>query len=95
MAFLRTKKIGDSKYFYWVENFRDDGKPKQRVLAYLGKDREAISRAYKEKLPESVIQKIKDAFILSQVHYVIIKYLPDGTTETYYRDWSDDFMERH
>ncbi len=97
MAFLRTKKIGDSKYFYWVESYRDDqGKPKQRVLLYLGKDREAITRAYAENLPESVIQKIKDSFVSPGTYYIIIKFNPDGTKENYYRDnWSDDFMQRH
>jgi hypothetical protein len=96
MAFLRKKKVGGHQYFYWVEGYVEDGQQKQRTLAYLGKGEEAIARAYTENLPESVIQKIKDSFILPQVHYMIVKFLPDGTTENYYRnDWGDDFMQRH
>ena len=37
MAFVRKKRSGGHDYYQLVENYREDGKHKQRVLAYLGK----------------------------------------------------------
>lgn len=39
MAFVRTKKVGESRYQYLVESYRDPetGKPRQRHKKYLGK----------------------------------------------------------
>ena len=34
--FIRSKKIKDKVYYYLVENYRDKGKVKQRILKYLG-----------------------------------------------------------
>ena len=36
MPFIRTKIIKGIEYHYLVESVRVDGKPRQRVLAYLG-----------------------------------------------------------
>lgn len=36
MSFIRTKKIHGRDYRYEVENYRENGKVKQRVLQYLG-----------------------------------------------------------
>jgi methionine salvage enolase-phosphatase E1 len=36
--FIRTKKIGKRVKFYLVENAREGGKVKQKVLAYLGEN---------------------------------------------------------
>ncbi len=36
MSFIRSKKRGDKTYYYLVEAYRENGKPKQRVLKYLG-----------------------------------------------------------
>lgn len=36
MAFIRTKKIGNGRYRYLVENHRINGKVRQKVLKYLG-----------------------------------------------------------
>lgn len=36
MSFIRTKRIKGILYYYLVENYREDGKVRQRVLAYLG-----------------------------------------------------------
>ena len=39
MSFIRTKKFGNGRvYFYLVESYRKDGRPKQRVIQYLGKN---------------------------------------------------------
>ncbi len=37
MAFLRKKEIKGHEYWYIVENRWVDGKPRQKVLKYLGK----------------------------------------------------------
>lgn len=36
MAFVRKKTVNGREYHYLVENRREDGKVRQRVLAYLG-----------------------------------------------------------
>ena len=36
MAFVRTKTVKGKKYRYLVENYREDGKVKQRTIEYLG-----------------------------------------------------------
>lgn len=36
MPFVRTKFIKGIEYHYLVENYREDGKVRQRVLCYLG-----------------------------------------------------------
>ena len=36
MPFIRTKTIKGIEYYYLVESVRVDGKPRQRVIAYLG-----------------------------------------------------------
>lgn len=36
MPFVRTKLVKGIRYHYLVESYREDGKPRQRVLAYLG-----------------------------------------------------------
>jgi len=34
--FVRTKKVGEHRYYQLVENFRENGKHRQRVIAHLG-----------------------------------------------------------
>jgi len=36
VPFVRTKLVKGIEYHYLVESYREDGKPRQRVLAYLG-----------------------------------------------------------
>ena len=38
MAFIRKKKVGKNVYLVKVESYRKDGKVKQRVIEYLGKE---------------------------------------------------------
>jgi len=35
--FIRTKKRGKNIYYYLVKAYRENGKPKQKVVRYLGK----------------------------------------------------------
>ena len=46
MPFIRTKLVKGISYYYLVESFRNDGKPRQRVLAYLG-EHSTVRAAYK------------------------------------------------
>jgi hypothetical protein len=55
MAFVRTKKVGEHRYYQLVENYRDGGdggRHRQRVLAHLGHHDgvEAALEAAREKL---------------------------------------------
>lgn len=36
MAFIRTKRVGGREYYQLVENYRENGRHRQRVLAHLG-----------------------------------------------------------
>jgi hypothetical protein len=36
MPFVRTKLVKGIRYHYLVEAYREDGKPRQRVVVYLG-----------------------------------------------------------
>ena len=36
MAFIREKRRGSRSYFYLVENVRDNGKVRQKVIRYVG-----------------------------------------------------------
>ncbi|MBA7513025.1 hypothetical protein ES705_05053 [subsurface metagenome] len=47
MSFIRTKKFSNGRvYYYLVESYRDDqGKGKQRVLKYLGKNPNCLNPA--------------------------------------------------
>lgn len=38
MAFIRTKKVKGHTYYYRVESYTKNGRIKQRVLEYLGKE---------------------------------------------------------
>lgn len=37
MAFVRKKTINGREYYYLVENHREDGKVRQKTIAYLGR----------------------------------------------------------
>jgi len=36
MVYIRGKKIGKKTYYYIVDHIMEDGKRRQKVLAYLG-----------------------------------------------------------
>ena len=38
MAFIRTKKVKNHTYYYLVESYTENGRMKQRILKYLGKE---------------------------------------------------------
>ncbi|MFT3945694.1 MAG: hypothetical protein QM763_01870 [Agriterribacter sp.] len=43
MAFIRKIKKGDATYLAKVESYREDGKVKQRVLEYIGKEESGVA----------------------------------------------------
>lgn len=45
MSFVRAKTVKGITYYYLVEGYRDDGKVRQRVLAYLGQHK-TVQTAY-------------------------------------------------
>lgn len=53
MSFIRTKKIKGHEYKYEVENFRMDGKVRQRILRYMGR-----ADAEKPIIPGSVFKTV-------------------------------------
>jgi hypothetical protein len=63
MAFVRTKRVGDKEYRQLVENYRENGEHRQRVLAHLGKHEtleEAIEAA-RAKVEASDLGKLREA----------------------------------
>ena len=54
MTFVRTKTVNGKKYRYLVENYREDGRVKQRTLEYLGADKDEdgsmVTTPQKEKI---------------------------------------------
>ncbi len=49
MAFIRTKTINGSKYYYLVENRREGKKVVQKVLKYIGKAENLLDETLKQK----------------------------------------------
>ncbi len=52
MAYVRKNRVDDGVYYQVVEGYREGGKVKQRVLAYLG-TYETVDKAL-EKLPRHI-----------------------------------------
>ncbi len=48
MAFVRKKQVGRYEYYQLVENHRVEGKPRQRVLLYLGAQYPTVDTALEE-----------------------------------------------
>ena len=63
MAFVRTKRVGEKEYRQLVENYRANGKHRQRVLAHLGKHatlEEAVEAA-RTKLKAVSMEKLRES----------------------------------
>ncbi len=56
MAFIRRKRVKGRVYFQLVENIRENGKTKQRVIKHLGNDDSARDYCRKHKIPFEVAQ---------------------------------------
>lgn len=69
MAFIRKIKKGDTVYLAKVENYREDGKVKQRVLEYVGKEENGVpvQKVDINKLDAINVKQYADISILYQL----------------------------
>lgn len=69
MAFIRRIKKGDAVYLAKVESYREDGKVKQRVLEYVGKEENgvAVQKVDINKIEVDNVQHYADINILYQL----------------------------
>ena len=69
MAFIRKIKKGDAIYLAKVESYREDGKVKQRVLEYVGKEENGIpvQKVDINKVEVANVQQYADVSILYQL----------------------------
>ena len=51
MAFERIKKVGKYEYRYKVENVRENGKVKQKIVEYLGR----ADKQHSKKIPSALL----------------------------------------
>ena len=63
--FARDKRIGPYTYVYLVENVRENGRTKQRIVANLGRKEVVVARGDLDRLARSVElwPKLGDAVI--------------------------------
>lgn len=51
MAFKREKKVKGHSYYYLVQNSRQDGRVRQRILQYWGRASESlVTKAYRDNI---------------------------------------------
>jgi transposase len=69
MAFIRKIKKGDAVYLAKVESYREDGKVKQRVIEYVGKEENgiAIQKVDINKVDVENVQHYADISVLHQL----------------------------
>jgi hypothetical protein len=69
MAFIRKIKKGDAVYLVKVESYREDGKVKQRVLEYVGKEENGapVQKVDINKLDATNVKQYADISILYQL----------------------------
>jgi transposase len=69
MAFIRKIKKGNSIYLAKVESYREEGKVKQRVLEYVGKQENgvAVQKVDIQKLDVTNVQQYADVQVLYQL----------------------------
>ena len=65
--FARDKRIGPYTYVYLVENVREDGRTKQRIIANLGRKEVVVARGDLDRLARSVARLAQRAMVLSLV----------------------------
>src|ERR1700751_5916588 len=65
--FARDKRIGPYTYVYLVENVREEGRTKQRIIANLGGKEVVVARGYLDRLARSVVRLAQRSMVLSLV----------------------------
>jgi hypothetical protein len=65
--FARDKRIGPYTYVYLVENVREGGRTKQRIIANLGRKEVVVARGDLDRLARSVARLAQRSMVLSLV----------------------------
>src|SRR5712691_3041157 len=65
--FARDKRIGPYSYVYLVENVREDGRTRQRIIANLGRKEAVVARGDLDRLARSVARQAQRSMVLSVV----------------------------
>jgi Transposase DDE domain len=63
--FVRDKRIGRYTYIYLVENVREDGRTKQRIIANLGRKEMVLAHGDLDRLARSVARLAQRSMVLS------------------------------
>jgi hypothetical protein len=63
--FARDKRIGPYTYVYLVENVREEGRTKQRIIANLGRKEVVVARGDLDRLARSVARLAQCSMVLS------------------------------
>ena len=72
MAFIRKIKKGDAIYLAKVESYREDGKIRQRVLEYIGKEENGIP-VQKMDINKINVQNVKNYAEVSVLHQLALE----------------------
>ena len=69
MVFIRKKKAGKNTYLVKVESYRKDGKVKQRVIQYLGKeiDGKPIKKVFANKIKVQSVKQSLDVLAVDKI----------------------------
>jgi len=69
MAFIRKKKVGKNVYLVKVESYRKDGKIKQRVIQYLGKeiDGKPVKKVSSDKIKVQSVKQSLDVLAIDKI----------------------------
>src|SRR6202040_980226 len=65
--FARDKRIGPYTYVYLVENVREEGRTKQRIIANLGRKEVVVARGDLDRLARSGVRLAQRSMVLSLV----------------------------
>src|SRR2546423_1647278 len=65
--FARDKRIGPYTYVYLVENVREEGRTRQRIIANLGRKEVVVARGDLDRLARSVVRLAQRSMELSLV----------------------------
>jgi len=69
MVFIRKKKVGKNIYLEKVESYREDGKVKQRVLEYLGKEIDGmpVKKVFTNKIQVQSVKQSLDVLAIDKI----------------------------
>jgi len=69
MAFIRKKRVGKNVYLVKVESYRKDGKIKQRVIQYLGKEinGQPVKKVFANKIQVQSVKQSLDVLAIDKI----------------------------